>query len=161
MKHSKYHIEIDTGGPEASGYEDRLPWVSYGTIVSEGDTLDELLENASVDLIDQDGGERGQVEAEENWMQELIAEKFYGQDMLPNETLGDFRARMERAPTFKRLRAEAGYDSDRPTEQLLKEYDQALASGRIDATLNFISLLSPSEQARLVAALKAREKLNE
>lgn len=92
----KYSMEIDTGGVEASGYEDRLPWVSYGTIVSEGDTLDELLENASVDLIDQDGGERGQVEADEDWMQLSICEKFYGTSAQPGETLGDFRARMDR-----------------------------------------------------------------
>lgn len=92
----KYYIEIDTGGAEASGYEDRLPWVSYGTIVSEGNTLDELLDNASVDLIDQDGGERGQVEADADWMQMSIAEEFYGQSAVSGETLGDFRARMER-----------------------------------------------------------------
>ena len=96
MRHSKYHIEVDTGGAEASGYEDTLPWVSYGTIVSEGNTLDELLENASVDLIDQDGGERGQVEADADWMHILIVEQFYKTEAMHGETLGDFRARCER-----------------------------------------------------------------
>lgn len=94
----KYSIEIDTGGVEASGYEDRLPWVSYGTIVAEGDTLDECLESASVDLIDQDGGDHGPVEADAEWMQDLIVDKFYEGmgERRPGETTGDFRARMDR-----------------------------------------------------------------
>lgn len=73
----KFYIEIDCCGEEASGYEDRLPWVCYGTIVAEGDNLDELLENASVDLIDQDGGDHGPVEAGLQWMQDAVEEKFY------------------------------------------------------------------------------------
>ena len=95
----KYYFEIDTGGAEASGYEDRLPWVSYGTIIAEGDTLDECLDNATVDLIDQDGGERGQVDADENWMQDLIVESYYGRmgdAPKSGETPGDFRSRMDR-----------------------------------------------------------------
>jgi hypothetical protein len=74
----KYSFEIDTGGVEASGYEDRLPWVSYGTIIAEGNTLEECLENASVDLVDQDGGNPkcSPVEADEQWMQDLITEAF-------------------------------------------------------------------------------------
>jgi hypothetical protein len=98
MKH-KYYFEIDTGGVEASGYEDRLPWVSYGTIVAEGNTLEECLENASVDLVDQDGGNPrcSPVEADEQWMQDLIIEKFYGEHGLTRndkETIGDFQARV-------------------------------------------------------------------
>jgi hypothetical protein len=95
---NKYYLEIDTGGAEASGYEDRLPWVSYGTIVTEGETLDECLDNASVDLVDQDGGERGHVEADEDWMQELIVQAYWRDFgvMAEGETIGDFRARMER-----------------------------------------------------------------
>lgn len=73
---AQYYIEIDCGGAEASGYEDRLPWVCYGTIMSEGSTLEELLDNATVDLIDQDGGERGMIEAYKPWMVELIVAKW-------------------------------------------------------------------------------------
>lgn len=71
-----YSLEVDCNGREATGYEDRLPWVCYGTIVAEGNTLDELLESATVDLVDQDGGERGIVEADEPWMQDLLANAF-------------------------------------------------------------------------------------
>lgn len=95
----KYWLEVDTGGVEASGYEDRLPWVSYGTITAEGDTLEECLENAQVDLIDQDGGERGLVEADSQWMQDALIEEFWEQQGFkrePNETIGDFQARCER-----------------------------------------------------------------
>lgn len=90
----KYSIEIDTGGAEASGYEDRLPWVCYGTIVSEGDNLDELIANATVDLVDQDGGEAGIVEADENWMVELVIAEFHkrwpeaSRDDDPNDPVG-------------------------------------------------------------------------
>ena len=73
---SRYYIEIDTGGEEASGYEDRLPWVCYGTIVAEGDSLTECLEDATVDLVDQDGGERGHVEADADWMQDAVEKAF-------------------------------------------------------------------------------------
>lgn len=72
----KYYIEIDTEGAEASGYEDRFHWVCYGTIVAEGNTLDELIENATVDLVDQDGGAASEVEADEPWMVEEIKEQF-------------------------------------------------------------------------------------
>ena len=73
---SKYYIEIDTNGAEAHGYEDQYLWVCYGTIISEGDTLEELLESATVDLIDQDGGEVSQVEADDKWMQDLVRQEF-------------------------------------------------------------------------------------
>lgn len=73
---NKYYIEIDISDTEATGYEDRFNWVSYGAIQSQGNTLDELMENATVDLVDQDGGEAAIVEANEAWMQDLIAEEF-------------------------------------------------------------------------------------
>lgn len=72
----KFELEIDCGGAEASGYEDRLPWVSYGTICAEGNSLEECLENACVDLVDQDGGSRGLVDAHCDWMQALIERAF-------------------------------------------------------------------------------------
>ena len=76
MNKPKYSVEIDTNGAEASGFEDRLPWVCYGTIQGEGDSLDEVIQSATVDLIDQDGGERGVVEADENWMVEAMIAEF-------------------------------------------------------------------------------------
>ena len=97
---NKFYLEIDTGGAECSGYEDRLPWVCYGTIVAEGNSLEELLEDASVDLVDQDGGEAGIVEADSEWMQRAVAaayyEKYCGLVQGPKETDGDFLARCER-----------------------------------------------------------------
>lgn len=74
----RYYIEIDTNGAEASGYEDRLPWVCYGTIIAEGDSLEECLDNACVDLVDQDGGNPkcSPVPADADWMQDLVRERF-------------------------------------------------------------------------------------
>lgn len=76
---SKYYIEVDAKGVQATGYEDRLPWVSYGTIVSEGDTLEELLDNATVDLIDQDGEEAAIVGADKQWMLDLVEMEYIKQ----------------------------------------------------------------------------------
>jgi hypothetical protein len=73
---SRFHLEIDCQGEEAHGYEDRHPWVCYGTICAEGDSLQECLETATVDLVDQDGGERGHVEADEDWMQDAVEKAF-------------------------------------------------------------------------------------
>lgn len=87
-KLNKYYIEIDTGGEEASGYEDRLPWVCYGTIVSEGNTLEECIDNATVDLIDQDGGERGETEAHKDWMIDMIEKEFMRKYPPPSEARG-------------------------------------------------------------------------
>lgn len=75
-KTSKYCLEIDCNGAEASGFEDRLPWVCYGTIIAEGNTLEECLESATVDLVDQDGGEAGHVEADAGWMQSAVERAF-------------------------------------------------------------------------------------
>lgn len=96
---SKYYFEIDCNGAEASGYEDRFPWVCYGTIVAEGDSLETCLEGASVDLVDQDGGEAGIVEADADWMQRLIVEAYWrelGQVRRGKETFSDFMARVDR-----------------------------------------------------------------
>lgn len=74
---SRYHLEIDCRGEEAHGYEDRYHWVCYGTIVAEGNTLEECLETATVDLIDQDGGTcRDDIEADDDWMQDAIEKAF-------------------------------------------------------------------------------------
>lgn len=51
-------IEIDCEGyGEVHGYEDRCPWLNYGTLVGYGNTLEQCIESASVSTIDQDGGE--------------------------------------------------------------------------------------------------------
>ena len=55
MKHSKYYLEIDASGFEAPCDEGR--WLGYGLITAEGNSIEECLNNAQVDLIDQDGGE--------------------------------------------------------------------------------------------------------
>lgn len=73
---SRYSIEVDCQGEEASGYEDTHPWVCYGIIVAEGDSLEECLETATVDLVDQNGGERGHVEADDDWMQDAVEKAF-------------------------------------------------------------------------------------
>lgn len=65
----KFYFELDTGGVECDRYN---RWANYGTIIAEGDTLEELLENASVDIMDQDGGELDVVPADAAWMQDMI-----------------------------------------------------------------------------------------
>ena len=58
----KYNIEIENifNGAEASpGYYGE--WRNYDTLVSSGNTLDELIDSAEVFLMDQDGGEAGSV----------------------------------------------------------------------------------------------------
>ena len=73
---TKYNLEIQTDGREAQGYEDRFHWVNYGMITAEGSSLKELLNSATIELIDQDGGTADTVEAEESWMQELVKKEF-------------------------------------------------------------------------------------
>lgn len=54
----RYSFETDIlDGEEHSDQ----PWRCYSTVVAEGDTLDELLDDATVGLLDQDGGERGDI----------------------------------------------------------------------------------------------------
>lgn len=71
---SHYTFEIDCQGAECSHFEPR--WASYDMIITEGNTLEELLDNASVFVIDQDGGELGELSADKDWMIELITEKY-------------------------------------------------------------------------------------
>lgn len=70
----KYYVEIDASGFEAPCDEGQ--WLGYGLIVAEGDSLEECLENACVDLIDQDGGEFAIREADSDAMQVAVAEEF-------------------------------------------------------------------------------------
>ncbi len=72
----KYYLEIDVYGAECDDFEPQ--WAGYETIVTEGDNLDELLGNATVSAVDQDGGELScDIPADKSWMQNLIAKKFY------------------------------------------------------------------------------------
>jgi hypothetical protein len=71
---SKFYIEIDASGFEAPCDEGQ--WLGYGLIVAEGDSLEECLESASVDLIDQDGGEFAMREADSDEMQDAVEKAF-------------------------------------------------------------------------------------
>lgn len=71
---TKYYLEIDASGFEAPC--DEGGWLSYGLIVTEGSTLQECLDNAQVDLIDQDGGEYAVREADSAGMQDAIEKEF-------------------------------------------------------------------------------------
>lgn len=58
MSRSKYSLESDI----LDGVErDDSPWRCYSTVVAIGDTLEELLENGTIGLLDQDGGDRGEI----------------------------------------------------------------------------------------------------
>lgn len=70
----KYSFDIPTGGAECDSYEPRF--ASYDAIVCEGDTLEELLANATVWICDQDGGELGSEPADADWMIALIAARW-------------------------------------------------------------------------------------
>lgn len=71
---SKYYVEVDASGIKAPCDEGQ--WLGYGLIVAEGDTLAECLESAWVDLIDQDGGEFAQREADSAEMQDAVEKEF-------------------------------------------------------------------------------------
>jgi len=75
MSKKRFYFEIPIDD-EASGYEDRFNYVSYGTLIAEGDTLDELLESATVDLVDQDGGEAAIVKADREFLQKIIEDEY-------------------------------------------------------------------------------------
>lgn len=47
---------------------------SWSNIITEGNTLDELVSNASIGKIDQDGGDFGDGPADSDWMVDLILE---------------------------------------------------------------------------------------
>jgi hypothetical protein len=70
----RFSFEIDVSYVECDRYD---RWANYGLIVCEGNNLDELLDNASVDIMDQDGGELDCVPADSQWMVDEITEKFY------------------------------------------------------------------------------------
>ncbi len=72
---TKYSLEIDVSDHECDAYAPQ--WANYGTIIAEGNTLDELYDDASVDVMDQDGGELSCRPADSGWMQDLIAEEFF------------------------------------------------------------------------------------
>jgi hypothetical protein len=69
-----YYFEIDCGGYECTRFEPR--WSNYGTIVASGHSLEECIEEASVDIMDQDGGELWVGPADSAWMQDLIEAEF-------------------------------------------------------------------------------------
>lgn len=52
---SKYMIEIDVQGWGEASSDGR--WLNYDYLVACGDTLEELMDDASVSTSDQDGGE--------------------------------------------------------------------------------------------------------
>jgi hypothetical protein len=68
----KYNFEIDVQDYSIDG----PVWRNYGTLVTWGDTLEELLANAGVDIVDQDGGEVWCGPADAGWMQDLIEQEY-------------------------------------------------------------------------------------
>lgn len=66
----KFRLEIDCSDCECDRYGNK--WANYGTIVTEGDNLEELITAASIDITDQDGGELDMVPADSDWMQKRI-----------------------------------------------------------------------------------------
>ncbi len=107
MKQLKYHFEIDVSDVECNSGRWGGRWANYGTLVAEGNTLDELLDNASVDVMDQDGGELACGPAEHTWMHELLTEHYFeALGYAPRallETHADFRARVDRATPAVRV----------------------------------------------------------
>jgi hypothetical protein len=92
----QYEFDIDTNGAECSDFEPYF--ASYSTIQTFGNTLEELLDNASIGRCDQDGGDFGDTEADEAWMQELVELAYWrklGHMPIQFETFGDFKKRME------------------------------------------------------------------
>jgi hypothetical protein len=71
----KFNLEI----PIDEEYEGTVGFATYDLITAQGNTLDELLDNAVVSAVDQDGGElRGSpFPADEEWMQTLVTEALY------------------------------------------------------------------------------------
>lgn len=72
----KYYIEIAVSDHAYETGDGR--WANYGTIIAEGNTLDELLDKAIVDIMDQNGGELrcSPMPADSSWMQKLIEDEF-------------------------------------------------------------------------------------
>lgn len=94
MKNPKYSLEIDLNGMECERYSQ---FACYGVLTAEGDSLEDLLENAIVDIIDQDGGELALVPADSAWMQDKVAQAFYEDyyalTRAPGEDLQDYFGR--------------------------------------------------------------------
>jgi hypothetical protein len=73
----KFSIEIDVSSVATDSYAPRF--ANYGTIIAEGNNLDELLDNAQVDVMDQDGGELAVLQADSAWMQKQIEKAYHAQ----------------------------------------------------------------------------------
>jgi len=75
MKH-KYDITIEVYQEcEFSG--DYCQWLGYTDIQSYGNTLDELLDNATIGISDQNGEEHSVIDCDEDWMIDLIVHEIY------------------------------------------------------------------------------------
>ncbi len=74
MKHPRKRFELEI--PYDAEYENAGPWRNCDGIQTEGDTLEECLENAEVALMDQDGGSCGFVPADSRKMQDAIETAF-------------------------------------------------------------------------------------
>lgn len=70
------YIEIDISD-RCIDDSDHGYWRGASTLVSEGDSLDELLDNATIYWSDQDGGEAGESEGDDDWCAELIQTEYY------------------------------------------------------------------------------------
>jgi hypothetical protein len=72
----KFYFEISCDGREYDSGSGM--WACYDLIVTQGNTLDELFDNASVSIINQDGGELrcSPMRADSAWMQDLIENQF-------------------------------------------------------------------------------------
>lgn len=84
----KYHLDIEVS---RDGEPDEGRWYSWSNIVTEGNSLDECLDNASIGKVDQDGGDFGEGPADASWMQDMIVEAFnlkYGDDHDPTPWCG-------------------------------------------------------------------------
>lgn len=59
MNKKKYNLELDLGHVpgDVPGFEERWHWLGLASLTAEGDTLDELYQDATVFTADQDGGE--------------------------------------------------------------------------------------------------------
>lgn len=61
----KYSIELDIQDfGECSGWEDRYGWLNYDTLVSDGNSLEELINNAYIYTTTQDGDTGAEFEIE-------------------------------------------------------------------------------------------------
>lgn len=69
----KFIIEESDFGSTTGDYGN---WLGK-SLYSEGNTLDELLDNATYFLIDQDGGEAGELPADDNRAIRFITSEYY------------------------------------------------------------------------------------